>query len=63
MPAKRSNTPLSLAALVGLRVAIGVLFLIFAEYKVLGTQFTLGGGMEMWEIQSKFYATKIRAQL
>ena len=48
MPAKRSNTSPSLAALIGLRVAIGVLFLIFAEYKVLGTQFTLGGGMEMW---------------
>jgi len=48
MPAKRSNTPNSLAALVGLRVAIGVLFLIFAEYKVFGTQFTLGGGMERW---------------
>ena len=48
MPAKRSNTPPSLVALVGLRVAVGVLFLIFAEYKVFGTQFTLGGGMEKW---------------
>lgn len=31
-----------------LRIAVGVLFLIFAEYKVFGTQFTLGGGFEGW---------------
>jgi thiosulfate dehydrogenase (quinone) large subunit len=35
-------------ALVGLRVAVGVLFLIFAQYKVFGTQFTLGGGFQYW---------------
>jgi thiosulfate dehydrogenase (quinone) large subunit len=35
-------------AFVGLRIAIGVLFLIFAEYKVFGTQFTLHGGFEGW---------------
>lgn len=35
-------------ALAGLRVAVGVLFLIFAQYKVLGTQFTLGGGFQYW---------------
>lgn len=29
-----------------LRVAIGCLFLIFAEYKVFGTQFTLHGGFQ-----------------
>ena len=28
-------------ALAGLRIAVGVLFLIFAQYKVFGTQFTL----------------------
>jgi len=27
---------------------VGVLFLIFAEYKVFGTQFTLGGGFQGW---------------
>ena len=48
MSVKRSNTPRSLAALAGLRVAVGGLFLIFAEYKVFGTQFTMGGGMERW---------------
>ena len=33
-------------ALVGSRIAVGVLFLIFAQYKVFGTQFTLGGGFQ-----------------
>lgn len=32
----------------GLRVGVGILFLIFAEYKVFGTQFTQGGGFQMW---------------
>jgi thiosulfate dehydrogenase (quinone) large subunit len=31
-----------------LRIAIGCLFLIFAEYKVVGTQFTLHGGFQYW---------------
>jgi thiosulfate dehydrogenase (quinone) large subunit len=35
-------------AVAGLRMAVGVLFLIFAEYKVFGTQFTLGGGFQSW---------------
>jgi thiosulfate dehydrogenase [quinone] large subunit len=35
-------------ALVSLRIAVGALFLIFAEYKVFGTQFTLGGGFQFW---------------
>ena len=35
-------------ALTGLRIAVGILFLIFAEYKVFGTQFTLGGGFQYW---------------
>ena len=35
-------------ALAGLRIAVGVLFLIFAQYKVFGTQFTLGGGFQYW---------------
>lgn len=48
MPAYPSSMRCSLIALAGLRVAVGVLFLIFAEYKVFGTGFALGGGMEMW---------------
>jgi uncharacterized membrane protein YphA (DoxX/SURF4 family) len=35
-------------ALTGLRVAVGILFLIFGEYKVFGSQFTLGGGFQYW---------------
>lgn len=35
-------------ALAGLRIAVGLLFLIFSEYKVFGTQFTLHGGFEGW---------------
>src|ERR1700746_2990310 len=31
-----------------LRIALGCLFLIFAEYKVVGTQFTLHGGFQYW---------------
>jgi uncharacterized membrane protein YphA (DoxX/SURF4 family) len=31
-----------------LRIAIGVLFLIFAEYKVFGTEFVFGGGFQGW---------------
>ncbi len=35
-------------ALAGLRIAVGIFFLIFAEYKVFGTKFTLGGGFQWW---------------
>src|SRR4051794_30351324 len=31
-----------------LRIGVGSLFLIFAQYKVLGTQFTLHGGFQFW---------------
>jgi thiosulfate dehydrogenase (quinone) large subunit len=34
-------------ALAGLRIAVGIFFLIFGEYKVFGTQFT-NGGFEHW---------------
>lgn len=34
--------------LAGLRIAVGTLFLIFGQYKVFGTQFTLGGGLQFW---------------
>lgn len=42
--AGRSNT----RALALLRIAVGCLFLIFAQYKVFGTKFTLGGGFQGW---------------
>jgi thiosulfate dehydrogenase (quinone) large subunit len=35
-------------AIAGLRIAVGGLFLIFGQYKVFGTQFTLHGGFEFW---------------
>jgi uncharacterized membrane protein YphA (DoxX/SURF4 family) len=35
-------------ALAVLRIAVGVLFLIFAQYKVFGAEFTLHGGFESW---------------
>jgi thiosulfate dehydrogenase (quinone) large subunit len=35
-------------AIAGLRIAVGILFLIFGEYKVFGTAFTLGGGFQFW---------------
>jgi thiosulfate dehydrogenase (quinone) large subunit len=38
----------SAKSLAVLRIAVGCLFLIFAEYKVFGTQFTLHGGFQYW---------------
>lgn len=35
-------------ALAVLRIGVGVFFLIFGEYKVFGTQFTLHGGFQYW---------------
>jgi thiosulfate dehydrogenase [quinone] large subunit len=35
-------------AIAVLRVAVGILFLIFGQYKVFGTQFSLHGGFEGW---------------
>jgi uncharacterized membrane protein YphA (DoxX/SURF4 family) len=35
-------------AVAALRIAVGLLFLLFGEYKVFGTTFTLHGGFEYW---------------
>jgi uncharacterized membrane protein YphA (DoxX/SURF4 family) len=35
-------------ALASLRVGVGILFLIFGQYKVFGTAFTLHGGFQFW---------------
>ena len=35
-------------ALAALRIGVGIFFLVFGEYKVFGTQFTLGGGFLGW---------------
>lgn len=35
-------------ALAVLRIGVGLFFLIFGQYKVFGTQFTLHGGFQFW---------------
>jgi thiosulfate dehydrogenase [quinone] large subunit len=35
-------------ALAFLRISVGILFLIFGQYKVFATQFTLHGGFQFW---------------
>ncbi len=35
-------------ALAFLRIGVGILFLIFGQYKVFGTTFTLHGGFQFW---------------
>ncbi len=35
-------------ALAGLRIAVGLLFLMFGEYKVFGSEFVFGGGFQGW---------------
>lgn len=48
MPASVMTKDRNAAALAFLRIAVGALFFIFGEYKVFGTQFTLGGGFQFW---------------
>jgi len=48
MPHDDATATRNTLALAILRIAVGCLFLIFAEYKVLGRQFTVGGGFEWW---------------
>jgi thiosulfate dehydrogenase [quinone] large subunit len=49
MNAAAANFSLNNArALAFLRVSVGILFLIFAQYKVFGAQFTLHGGFQIW---------------
>src|SRR5229473_1862826 len=42
-PSTRNNHALAL-----LRIGVGILFLIFGQYKVFGTAFTLHGGFQFW---------------
>ncbi len=48
MPSRVTDTSRSETAFAALRIGIGLLFLIFGEYKVFGTGFTLGGGFQGW---------------
>src|SRR5260370_8627244 len=42
------STDLNSRALAALRIGVGILFLIFGQYKVFGTAFTLHGGFQFW---------------
>ena len=44
MPLDASNA----RGLAVLRISVGALFLLFGQYKVFGTGFTLGGGLQFW---------------
>jgi thiosulfate dehydrogenase (quinone) large subunit len=48
MQEHRPSTDVNSRALAILRIGVGVFFLIFGEYKVFGTQFTLLGGFQYW---------------
>ena len=47
-PAVINHSLSNARALAFLRIGAGVLFLIFGQYKVFGTQFTLHGGFQFW---------------
>jgi uncharacterized membrane protein YphA (DoxX/SURF4 family) len=48
MPDTTAPTDSNARALAFLRISVGIFFLIFGEYKVFGTQFTLHGGFQFW---------------
>jgi thiosulfate dehydrogenase (quinone) large subunit len=48
VPRSVSAPSRSIQAFAALRIGVGILFLIFGEYKVFGTAFTLGGGFQGW---------------
>ena len=48
MPSATTPKDVNAIVLAGLRVEVGLLFLLFGEYKVFGTQFRLGGGFQSW---------------
>jgi len=47
-PSVLNNSLSNARALAFLRISVGILFFIFAEYKVFGSQFTLHGGFQFW---------------
>lgn len=48
MPILSSVAHANTRAIAFLRICVGLLFFIFAQYKVFGTEFTLGGGFQFW---------------
>jgi thiosulfate dehydrogenase (quinone) large subunit len=48
MKSPADSQPANTRALAFLRIAVGILFVIFGQYKVFGSQFTLHGGFQFW---------------
>ena len=48
MPSSIATENRNSRALAVIRIGVGLFFLIFGEYKVFGTQFTLHGGFQFW---------------
>lgn len=48
MKASADSHPANTKALAFLRIAVGILFVIFGQYKVFGAQFTFHGGFQFW---------------
>jgi thiosulfate dehydrogenase (quinone) large subunit len=48
MKASADSSPANRKALAFLRIAAGILFVIFGQYKVFGAQFTRQGGFQFW---------------
>ncbi len=48
MPERAPSEDRNSQALAFIRIGVGIFFLVFGEYKVFGTKFTLGGGFQYW---------------
>jgi thiosulfate dehydrogenase (quinone) large subunit len=48
MSSRLSSELLNARAMAVLRIGVGLLFFIFGEYKVFGSEFTLHGGFQFW---------------
>src|SRR5512143_2622134 len=48
MPRSDENASRNSNAISLLRISMGILFLIFGEYKVFGSAFVFGGGFQYW---------------
>jgi thiosulfate dehydrogenase (quinone) large subunit len=48
MQAQDHSYDVNSRAMAVLRIGVGLLFLVFGEYKVFGTHFTLHGGFQFW---------------
>src|ERR1700730_19060146 len=48
MPSIAGRADRNAWVLAGLRIAVGIFFLLFGQYKVFGTKFTMGGGFESY---------------